>query len=110
MIKDLCRVIEHDIEPIYTTTNTELTYSMVLQDLGIGYCMVDYLRDNFKISDVCIVNVENVHYPQSILACAVYKQTMTKATKAFVTGLIEFCSGGTKVAQILPRHELTEVS
>ena len=106
MIKDLCRAIDYDVQPIYTTTNTKLTYSMVLQDLGIGYCMVDFLKDNYRINEIEKINIVGVEYPKSMLACAVYKNGMSKSTKTFVNGLVASLQQGSELSQVLQKREL----
>lgn len=74
---------------IIDTTHAELMYDIVLKNLGIGFCVEDYLdsRHNPEIVKLKI----DCELPKIVFKCLYYPNEINKACKVFLDGLKEFC-------------------
>ena len=89
-VKAMLEKLQIDINSKIETSTIELTYHMVLLNLGIGYCMENFLQKQYQIEKVIKLDMD-IELPKSIIACAYYKNSLNKASQEFIKGLEKFC-------------------
>ena len=89
-----------DPNKITYTSTTETMYHFVLKNWGIGFCMEDFLQDNYRINDIIIFETD-FELPKNALTLCYYTDAMDKPTKKFLDGLKNHFLNSNKAVKII---------
>jgi len=90
-IKTLMSSLQLSLSPLMEMETTESVYSMVLNGLGIGYCIENLIDTSFNNDQIVKLTIANTALPKAELAYVHNKGKLSKIARIFVEGLVAYC-------------------
>ena len=88
-MKKLEQTLGVELEPITEAPTTELTMSLVLDGMGIGYCATEYIKAH---KDAIEIKIEGFDLPDTAIECSYSEEVINKPAQEFIEGLVRFCN------------------